>query len=88
MTTTTSLHHSLTHTAAMAVLARLGGGHGSERRVIAMATAASRLLRVYAAQVEVLRHLRRGPDQVIRIERVDVHDGGQAIVGGVKTSSQ
>jgi hypothetical protein len=65
-----------THTAAMAVLARLGGGHGSERRVIAMATAASRLLRVYAAQVEVLRHLRRGPDQVIRIERVDVHDGG------------
>jgi hypothetical protein len=77
-----------THTAAMAVLARLGGGHGSERRVIAMATAASRLLRVYAEQVEVLRHLRRGPDQVIRIERVDVHDGGQAIVGGVKTGSQ
>lgn len=77
-----------THTAAMAVLARLGGGHGTERRVIAMATAASRLLRVHAEQVEVLRRLRRGPDQVIRIERVDVHDGGQAIVGGVKTGSQ
>jgi hypothetical protein len=76
------------HTAAMAVLARLGGGHGSDRRVIATATAAARLMRAHAEQVEVLRHLRRGPDQVIRIERVDVHDGGQAIVGGVKTGSQ
>jgi hypothetical protein len=45
-------------------------------------------MRAHAEQVEVLRHLRRGPDQVIRIERVDVHDGGQAIVGGVKTGSQ
>ena len=76
------------HMAAMAVLARLGGGHGSDRRVIATATAAARLMRAHAEQVEVLRRLRRGPDQVIRIERVDVHDGGQAIVGGVKTGSQ
>ncbi len=72
------------HTAAMAVLARLGCGHGSERRVIAMATAAARLLRSYAVQVETLRRLQRGPDQIIRIERVDVHDGGQAIVGALR----
>ena len=77
-----------THTATMTVLARLGPGHGTERRVVAMATAAARLLRASAEQVEVLRRLRRGPDQVIRIERVDVHDGGQAIVGEVKTGSQ
>jgi hypothetical protein len=77
-----------THSAAMAVLARLGGGHGIARNVVARATAAARLLRVYAEQVEVLRRLRRGPDQVIRIERVDVHDGGQAVVGVVRTGSQ
>ena len=51
-----------THSAAMAVLARLGGGHGSEPRVIAMASVVSRLLRAHAEQVEVLRRLRRGPD--------------------------
>src|SRR5262249_3026415 len=52
------------HTAAMAVLARLGGGHGTERRVVAMATAAARLLRAYAVQVETLRRVQRGPGQV------------------------
>ena len=31
---------------------------------------------------------RRGPDEVIRIERVDVNDGAQTIVGEVKTGSQ
>jgi hypothetical protein len=77
-----------THTAAMTVLARLAPGHWTERRVVAMATAASRLLRAHTQQVEVLHRLRRGPDQIIRIERVDVRDGGQAIVGGVKTGSQ
>src|ERR1700720_2920658 len=49
-----------THTAAMAVLARLGGGHGSELRVAALGSAAARLLRAYATQVEVLRRLRHG----------------------------
>ncbi len=77
-----------THTAAMTVLARLGPGHGTERRVVAMATAAARLLRASAEQVEVLRRIRRGPDQVIRIERVDVHDGGKAIVGTVNPAPE
>jgi bacterioferritin-associated ferredoxin len=72
-----------THCAAVAVLARLGGGHGSERRVVALASAAARLLSAYAAQTEALRRLRHGGEQVIRIERVDVHDGGQAVVGAI-----
>jgi hypothetical protein len=76
------------HTAAMAVLARLGGGGGTERRVVARATAAARLLRAYAVQVDSLRRLQRGPDQVIRIERVDIHEGAQAIVGVVTTSNE
>jgi hypothetical protein len=72
-----------THAAAMAVLARLGGGHGSERRVAALGSAAARLLRAYATQVEVLRRLRHGGQQYIRIERVNIN-GGQAIIGNVK----
>jgi hypothetical protein len=42
-----------THSAAMAVLKRVGGGHGSDRSVAAMAPAAARLLRAFVAQVEV-----------------------------------
>ena len=53
-----------------------------------MATAAARLLRAYAVQVDSLRRLQRGPDQVIRIERVDIHEGAQAIVGVVTTSNE
>jgi hypothetical protein len=53
-----AIQMACTHTATMAVLARLGGGHGSERRVAALGSAAARLLRAYATQVEVLRRLR------------------------------
>jgi putative ABC transport system substrate-binding protein len=52
-----------THGAAMAVLRRLGGGHGFERNVAMMASAAGRLLRAYTAQVEALRRLRNGGSQ-------------------------
>jgi hypothetical protein len=47
-----------THTTAMAVLAKLDVGFASERRVAAFGSAAARLLRAYATQVEVLRRLR------------------------------
>jgi hypothetical protein len=73
-----------THAAAMSVLARLGGGHGTERRVIALGSAAARLLRAYSGQVEIFRRLRHGGQQLVRVEHVHVHDGGQAIIGNVK----
>jgi hypothetical protein len=72
------------HSATMAVLGRLGGGHGGDRHVLAAATAASRLSRTFAILAETLRRLRSGGSQVIRIERVDVRDGGRAIIGNVK----
>jgi len=59
-----------THTATMAVLARLGGGDGSERRVAALGSAAARLTRAFATQVEVLRRLRHGGQQFMRVEHV------------------
>jgi hypothetical protein len=72
------------HAATMAVLGRLGGGHGGDRHVLAAATAASRLSRTFAILVETLRRLRTGGSQVIRIERVEVKDGGQAVIGNIR----
>lgn len=71
------------HSATMAVLGRIGGGHGGDRHVLAAATAASRLSRSFAILVETLRRLRNGSSQVIRIERVDIRDGGQAVIGNI-----
>jgi hypothetical protein len=47
-----------THTAAMALLSRIGGAHGGDRHVAMMAAATSKLLRAFAIQVETLRRLR------------------------------
>jgi hypothetical protein len=71
------------HSAAMVVLARLGPGHGSEKRVAALGSAAARLLTAYTKQVELLRRLRHGARQVVRIEHVNVTEGGQAIIGNI-----
>jgi hypothetical protein len=45
---------------------------------------AARLMRAYAIQVEVLRRLRTGGQQVVRVEHVHVNDGGQAVIGNVQ----
>jgi hypothetical protein len=73
-----------THTAAMAVLAKLDSGFGTERRIAAFGSAAARLMKAYAMQVEVLRRLRSGGQQFMRIEHIHVNDGGQAVIGNVK----
>ena len=73
-----------THTAAMAVLGALGGGHGPDRNIAIKASAASRLLRAYTGQVEALRRLRNGGSQFVRVEHVHVNEGGQAVIGNVK----
>src|SRR3984957_5078226 len=67
-----------THIAAMAVLAKLDSGFGTERRIAAFGSAAARLMRTFATQVEVLRRLRNGGQQVVRVEHVHVNEGGQA----------
>jgi hypothetical protein len=72
-----------THAACMSILARLGNACGGERRVAAYASAAARLLVAYCRQIETLRRVRHGGVQTIRIERLDVRDGGQAVVGVV-----
>ncbi len=44
----------------------------------------SRLSRTFLTQVHALKKYRAKAQQVVRVERVDVHDGGQAIVGNVE----
>jgi hypothetical protein len=76
------LQMACTHAAAMAVLATFAGVH-ADRNMVARASAAARLLRAYATQVEALRRLRNGGSQVVRVEHVHVNEGGQAVIGNV-----
>jgi hypothetical protein len=73
-----------THTAAMTALAAFAGTDGYGRDATQKASAASRLLRAYTAQVETLRRLRHGGSQFVRVEHVQVNDGGQALIGNVR----
>jgi hypothetical protein len=77
-----------THAAAMAVLGKLESAFGSDRRIAAVGSAAARLLRAYAMQVEVLRRLQNGGQQYVRVEHVHVNDGGQAVIGNVKNTPE
>ena len=74
---------SCTHAAAMAILGKLDVGFGSERRVAMFASAAARLMRTFALQVEVLRRLRHGGQQYVRVEHVHINEGAQAVIGNV-----
>ena len=73
------------HSAAIAVLARFGGGGASEARGAALASAAARLMRAFSTQVEALRRLRHGSDQYVRVEHVHVNEGGQTVIGNIRT---
>jgi len=78
---------SCTHAVAMAILGKLDSGFGTEQRITTFASAAARLLRAYATQVEVLRRLRHGGNQYVRVEHVHINGGGQAVIGNVKPAS-
>ena len=78
---------SCTHAAAMAILGKLDSGFGTERRIAIFASAAARLMRTFAMQVEVFRRLRNGGQQFVRVEHVHVNEGGQAVIGNVKPAS-
>jgi hypothetical protein len=70
----------------MSVLGTFAGAHGYGRDVPLKASAAARLMRTYAAQVETWRRLRNGGSQLVRVEHVHVNEGGQALIGNVKSS--
>jgi hypothetical protein len=66
-----------THAASMAILGRLDAGLGTERKVTAFASAAARLMKTFAMQTEVLRRLRQGGYQYVRVEHVYVNTVGR-----------
>jgi hypothetical protein len=73
------------HAAAMAVIGKLQGALlGSERRIAVLGSTAARLMKTFVMQMEVLRRLRTGGQQFVRVEHVHVNDGGQALIGNVK----
>ncbi len=44
----------------------------------------NKLARTFTAQMETLKRYRSKGKQIVRVERVNVHEGGQAIVGEVR----
>jgi len=44
----------------------------------------TRLSRTFLAQMDALKKYRAKAQQIVRVERVTVHEGGQAIVGSVR----
>lgn len=74
-----------THAVAMAILSRAGGAYGGARHVAIMAAASARLLKAFATQVEAMRRLRNGGTQVIRVEKIEVSDAAQAIIGNINS---
>jgi hypothetical protein len=76
------------HAVAMAVLSKMDSGFGTERRIAAFGSTAARLMRTFAMQVEVLRRMRHGGHQFVRVEHVHINDGGQAIIGNIKKADR
>jgi hypothetical protein len=71
--------------AAMACIARASYPDQSIQCIDLFLKQATKLSRTYALLLETLnRHRGKGP-QIIKVERVTVNDGGQAIVGAVTT---
>ena len=50
--------------------------------------ALNKLARTFTSQVETLKRYRSKADQTVRVERVEVKEGGQAIVGNVQNGGQ
>jgi hypothetical protein len=76
---------ALTQIAAMRMLTELNRitPHVSPGGVAIAGAVGAKLLRAFAGQAEALAKLRRPAVQVVRVERVNVAAGGQAIVGAV-----
>jgi hypothetical protein len=66
----------------------MDSGFGTERRIAAFGSTAARLMKTFVMQIELLRRLRNGGQQFVRVEHVHVNNGGQAVIGNVKNSDR
>ena len=81
-----AIQMACTHAVTMAVLSRLDGAFGGDRGMAIRAAAAAQLLKAFATQVEVLRRLRNGGSQFVRVEHVHINDRAQALIGPVSVN--
>jgi len=79
--TALAIQMACTHACTMAVLSRLGAAHGGDRHVAIMVAGAAKLITAFVRQVEVMRRLKHGGNQTVRVEHVHEYEGAQAIVG-------
>jgi hypothetical protein len=77
-----------THAVTMAVLSRAGGAYGGDRHLARVVSAGARLMNAFTSQVETMRRLRNGGTQVIRVERIEVSDTAQAVIGNINLQRQ
>lgn len=73
---------AVTHQSAMMMARRLNLAPDIQRQE-AFERALNKLLRSYAAQMDTLKRYRSKGQQVVRVERVTVERGAQAVVGNV-----
>ena len=73
-----------------AISALVGTPRSVSRRIVRSRASAdgtrgsmTRLSRTYLAQMDQLKKYRAKAQQIVRVERVEVKDGGQAVVGDV-----
>jgi hypothetical protein len=74
-----------THDLAMTFARRLNHVENTKQQDSA-SNAYTKLLRAFAAQMQTLKQYRTGGQQTVIVQRVDVREGGQAIVGNVAAS--
>lgn len=72
-----------THVAMTTISTKLSHASGFAVRE-SLERSMTRLSRTYLAQMDALKKYRAKAQQVVRVERVTVHEGGQAIVGEVR----
>jgi hypothetical protein len=80
-----AIQMACTHAVTMAVLSTAGGAYIGTRNVAKMAAAGARLMSAFASHVETMRRLRSGGTQIIRVERIEVSDNAQAIIGNINS---
>jgi hypothetical protein len=77
------------HEASLLFLRRATLDDQSTEGIDANVLRATRLMRVFAQQVEAMQKLKgKAIQQTLTVEQVNVHQGGQAIVGSVNTSKK
>ena len=73
-----------THNLAMTFVRRLNHVENIKQQDSAV-NGLTKLTRTYAAQMAALKHYRTGGEQRVIVQRVDVREGGQAVVGVVNS---